>query len=90
MDKCKCCDCGYEWIRGQDGSHSCVEYLQKDLKVTEKLLSDRQSLLEAIPQCPDHGLCVTHAIEWVNRHVRLEVRCLGGSAVKNEVNDGMD
>ena len=29
---CTCCDCGYQWIRGQDGSHSCTQYFQKTIE----------------------------------------------------------
>ena len=30
-ETCTCCTCGYKWRRGQDGSHSCVEGLRKQL-----------------------------------------------------------
>jgi hypothetical protein len=34
---CHCCDCGYEWQRGTDGSHSCMTKMR-----------DRTLLLAAI------------------------------------------
>lgn len=27
-NNCRCCECGYEWIRGQSGAHRCTPYLQ--------------------------------------------------------------
>lgn len=39
--------------------------LQKELKVTEELLEERQKVLDAIPECKSHGSCVPHALEWI-------------------------
>ncbi len=39
--------------------------LMAELDVTEKLLSERQRVLDAIPECPLHGSCVPHALEWI-------------------------
>ena len=36
-----------------------------ELKVTESLLKERQQLLDAIPECPEHGKCVSFALEWI-------------------------
>jgi len=72
----KCCTCGYEWITGKDGSHSCVEHLKKDLVVTKKLLAERQLVLDSIPECEVHGRCVPHAIEWIEKAKRLEYELL--------------
>ena len=66
-DLCSCCDCGYSWRRGQDGSHSCVKSLQDQLKVTDSLLNERQRLLDAIPECALHDKCVPHALEWIEK-----------------------
>jgi hypothetical protein len=30
-DKCTCCTCGYQWVRGLDGSHSCTSHMSKEL-----------------------------------------------------------
>lgn len=27
---CKCSVCGFEWLRGHDGSHSCIDGLKKE------------------------------------------------------------
>lgn len=42
------------------------EYLIKH-GVTEKLLEERQRVLDAIPECPVHGKCVPHALEWIEK-----------------------
>jgi hypothetical protein len=44
-----------------------INNLKSELKVTEHLLNDRQSILDAIPECPTHGKCVPHALEWIER-----------------------
>jgi len=46
------------------------ESAEKDLKVTDQLLNERQRLLDAIPQCEVHGSCVPHAIDWVNNAIK--------------------
>ncbi len=44
-----------------------IRKLEEEVKVTDKLLQERDRLLEAIPKCPAHGLCIPHAVEWVNQ-----------------------
>lgn len=61
----ECGTCGYEWLTGHDGDHSCVKHLLEDLDVTKKLLAQRQRVLDEIPACPRHGECVPHALEWI-------------------------
>jgi len=39
--------------------------LHEALGVTDKILAERQRVLEAIPQCEEHGFCVPHALEWI-------------------------
>lgn len=68
---CKCCACGYQWIRGKNGSHSCAEYLKNELDITNSILRERQKLLDAIPECEVHGKCVPHAIEWVESMIQV-------------------
>ena len=43
---------------------NCAD-LKHELEVTDKLLEERQRVLDAIPECPSHGKCVPHAIEWI-------------------------
>lgn len=68
---CECCACGYQWIRGQNGSHSCAEYLKEELDITNSILRERQKLLDAIPECEVHGKCVPHAIEWIESMIQV-------------------
>lgn len=57
----------------QDKNSSLIELehklgaTQKDLQVTERLLNERQRLLDAIPECAAHGKCVPHALEWIEK-----------------------
>ena len=39
--------------------------LKHELEITDKLLEERQRVLDAIPECKVHGSCVPHAIEWI-------------------------
>ena len=43
---------------------NCAD-LKHELEVTDKLLNERQRVLDAIPECQSHGKCVPHAIEWI-------------------------
>ncbi|QGW28457.1 hypothetical protein [Phnomibacter ginsenosidimutans] len=52
-----------------------LEKLKHELEVTEKLLEERQKLLDAIPECPVHGKCVPHALEWIEKHKGKEIEC---------------
>lgn len=50
--------------------------------VLEKLITERDRLLDAVPRCPEHGPgCVPHAIEWVARkrddYAAALVGCVG-------------
>jgi hypothetical protein len=42
-----------------------LKAIKEELKVTESLLNERQRLLDAIPECPEHGKCVPFALEWI-------------------------
>lgn len=43
-----------------------VKQLRDELDVTGLLLDTRNKVLDAIPECPDHGSqCVPHALEWI-------------------------
>lgn len=40
------------------------------ITVLEKLLEEREKVLNKIPPCPVHGGgCVPHALEWIERHL---------------------
>jgi len=42
-----------------------LQQAREEIAVDEKLLKGRDELLAAIPQCPDHGPCIPHALEWI-------------------------
>lgn len=45
----------------------------KYVTTLEKLISERERVLNTIPECPIHGAgCVPHAVEWVKRRVAAE------------------
>ena len=57
---------------GEDRCEKC-EKLKEELRVTEEILTERNRLLEAIPECSVHGKqCVPHAIQWVQAQVLKE------------------
>lgn len=41
--------------------------LIEEIDVADKIIAERNRLLDAIPACPVHGQCVPHAIEWVEK-----------------------
>jgi methyl coenzyme M reductase subunit D len=52
-----------------------LEKLKHELEVTDLLLNERQKLLDAIPECPVHGKCIPHALEWIEKHKGQEIEC---------------
>lgn len=40
--------------------------------VTDHLLERHMELLSLIPECPEHGQCISHAKEWVEKMKKLE------------------
>jgi len=57
-----------------DGKPMTVDEIVSALNVNERLLHERQRLLDSIPECDVHGSCVPHAIEWVEKHKALSAR----------------
>jgi DNA repair ATPase RecN len=49
-----------------------ISTLREHVEVDEKLLSELERLLKVIPECPVHGRCIPHAIEWVKQHKQLQ------------------
>lgn len=42
--------------------------LSEELEVTDRLLEERNRVMEAIPPCPAHGCqCVPYALDWIER-----------------------
>lgn len=50
-----------------------MESVKKELEVTDKLLNERQRVLDAIPECQSHGSCVPHALEWIEEMKNKEL-----------------
>lgn len=44
-----------------------INNIEAKLEVTNKLLIERQKLLDAIPECNIHGKCVPNALEWIEK-----------------------
>jgi hypothetical protein len=44
-----------------------------EIAVTDKLLADRQRVLDAVPECPAHGPCVPFAIQWITNMKNLRI-----------------
>jgi len=43
--------------------------LEEEIKVTEHLAAMYKSVLDEIPECPAHGSCVPHAIDWIRKRL---------------------
>lgn len=54
--------------------HDRVVELERELKVTDGLLDERNRVMDAIPECQSHGKqCVPHALRWIaETRTRLE------------------
>lgn len=39
---CQCCSCGYEWIRGKNGGHSCSYQLQEKIRNIQSILTNHK------------------------------------------------
>lgn len=51
----------------RDEAWARIEKLESEIAVDDKLLAERDRLLNTIPACPAHGAgCVPHAIAWVD------------------------
>lgn len=44
-----------------------IRELETELATTNRLLEEREKLLSAIPECPAHGKCIPHAVEWIEQ-----------------------
>lgn len=44
-----------------------IERMQREIDVSDRLIEMYKSVLDAIPECPAHGACVPHAIEWIKQ-----------------------
>lgn len=55
----------HEWDRYSADEQ--FEYLQ----LTEKRIVELEKILDIIPECPEHGGCIPHAVVWVERMVYI-------------------
>jgi hypothetical protein len=56
-DKCERCRVKLKW----------PTQTREELRIMEALLNERQKVLDAIPECKEHGKCVPHALEWIEK-----------------------
>ncbi len=48
---------------------------REEIAIDNQLITERDRLVNAIPECPEHGACIPHAIEWVEKTISsLEAR----------------
>jgi hypothetical protein len=43
--------------------------IEKELAITDERLVSLEKLLDAIPECPIHGRCIPHALDWIKEQV---------------------
>jgi len=46
--------------------------IEKELAITDERLASLEKLLDAIPECPIHGRCVPHALDWIKAQTVTE------------------
>ena len=62
------------WQRIAERAEARVKELERELKLTDDLLDRRQEVLDAIPECKEHGVgCIPHAMEWIKKQKEGEV-----------------
>src|SRR5688572_1407089 len=65
--------------------------LQEEVDVDNKLLDERNRLLAAIPECPEHGACVPHAIEWVeNAKALVETLRIVQTSLEQQIAENLE
>lgn len=58
-----------------------MEANREAIAVLDKLLSGRQRVLDAVPECPEHGECVPYAVAWVERMKSMPFEFFTGDRV---------
>lgn len=54
------------WERERDALRQRMAELEREVEVDERLLDERNRVLDAIPECAAHGgQCVPHALDWI-------------------------
>lgn len=44
-----------------------IDLLKEEIKLDNRRIADLEKVLYAIPECPVHGGCIPHALEWIER-----------------------
>ncbi len=56
-----------DWARLASRRKAEIESLESQIYILEKLLNERNRVIDAIPECPVHGpQCIPHALEWLS------------------------
>jgi hypothetical protein len=55
-----------EWAGKAQAALAALVEARAEIAVDDRLLAERKRVMDAIPECPAHGECVPHAVEWVN------------------------
>lgn len=48
-----------------------IRKYREEIYVADKLIAERNRLINAIPQCPVHGPCIPYSIEWVEKAILM-------------------
>lgn len=49
-----------------------IDELTEELRITYQLLENSNRVLNAVPECPEHGSgCIPHSVEWVEHAKRI-------------------
>ena len=70
-------------VESRDYWEEEAKRLERELAVTDSLLVERQRVLDAIPECPVHGPCVPHALEWITKNRSRVPRCLSAKRARH-------
>lgn len=57
-----------------------LEKAQHEIETDDRLIAELERLLSAIPECPTHGRCIPHAIEYVEKMQAENERLRGNNA----------
>ncbi|WP_426237500.1 hypothetical protein [Pseudomonas sp. TWP3-2] len=50
-----------------------IKRLSEEVEIDDKIIAERDRLLNVIPECAPHGQCVPYAIQWV-KDIQAEVK----------------
>lgn len=86
MNNEKSCEQRYFELDGELGAmRSRAAHLEIELELTDKLYNDMRRVIQAIPECPEHGECIPHAMDWIERSKNTEDALTQAYAVISEL-----